>query len=101
MNDTSKKWTPQSIKELLTKSDKAVMRAVVRIYSLQTYEEQKLGETREANKIGFNGPDSKILTYYAKWILQNGELTGKHVNHARNRITKYSGQLARIANQAQ
>lgn len=95
---TSKRWTPEEIKELISKDDKAVMRAVVRLFTLQTAQEQQAGVTKEHNKIGFNGPDSPVLSYYAKWIQEKGALTGSHLNHARNRVRKYAGQLARVAN---
>lgn len=98
MGDRNKKWTPEEIKELISKNDRAVMKAIVRLHSLQTPQEQQAEQTKERNKIGFNGPDSPILSYYAKWIMEKGALTGTHINHARNRVRKYAGQLAKIAN---
>ena len=95
---SKRKWTPEEIKELTVKDDKAVMRAIVRLYNLQTAQEQQIGETKESNKVGFNGPDGPRLSYYAKWIQEKGPLTGTHINHARNRVKKYAGQLAKIAN---
>ena len=42
----NKAWTKEDIKELLRKNNKAVERAIVLLYSFQTYDEQKIRSYR-------------------------------------------------------
>ena len=51
-----RKWDINSLKELLLKNDKAVMKAVSLIYSFQTCEEQYSNNTKNFYKI----PTKKI-----------------------------------------
>lgn len=51
------------------------------------------------NKIGFNKPDAKIMTYYAEYMIKTHKhLSGKFLNDAKKRIIKYISQLTKIAN---
>ena len=93
-----KVWTREEIRKNLEQSLVWLERGVLAIYARQTQEEQYLGETRERNGVGFNGPDSGYLSYVARWLENGNRLTGHHVEKVRKRMVKYSGQLARIAN---
>jgi hypothetical protein len=93
------KHTKESIAALLATNDLAVMRGVVAIYDRQTRDEQAVGDTRHFNGIGFNGSDAKKGSYYARWLLSGRKLDGRHLANARKIMMKYSGQLARIANE--
>lgn len=95
---TTKVWTEQDIKVLLQTSDKAVCRAVVAIYERQTEDEQEIQHTKNVNGVGFNGPDSKFLSYCATWIKSGKPLNGKFLDKSREKIIKYRKQLAEIAN---
>jgi negative regulator of sigma E activity len=85
------------IQKLIDTDDKAVARAVVRIYQRQTASEQRAEHTHLNNSIGFNAPDAKYLTFAAKYVLRNGALTGEHVDRVRAKIRRYWKQLAEIA----
>jgi hypothetical protein len=93
-----KVWTEEKIKHLLMTSDIAVDRAIMRLYSHQTHEEQSSGETRARNGIGFSGAHSKSGAYFAKWCLSGRRLSGNHLNKAREIAIHYVGQLTKVAN---
>jgi hypothetical protein len=90
-------WTPETIKSLLDRSDKAVERAVLAIYERQTSDEQVTGETRHHNRRGFASCHAHLGTYYAKWILSGHRLTGGHLERARRMCHCYSKQLLQVA----
>lgn len=91
-------YTKADIKTLLDTRNDAVERGIVRIYGLQTAEEQITEATIEHNGVGFSGADSRLGSYYAKWVMGGNHLSGKHLERARKMAKKYSGQLVRIAN---
>jgi type IV secretory pathway component VirB8 len=96
---TTKKWTEQSIIELLNSSDKAVTRAVIAIYKRQTEDEKVTHDTKHTNGIGFNSADARLLSYCAQYAQKNNcDLSGKYLTTARKRIVKYRKQLLQIAN---
>jgi hypothetical protein len=92
-------WTPDTIKALLDRSDKAVERAVVAIYERQTVDEQDAGETRHRNHRGFASCHAHLGSYYARWIESGRHLDGKHLEKARRMMRWYTGQLLEIAAQ--
>ena len=91
-------WDKASIKSLLSKSNKAVEKAVTAIYKKQLSDEQRIHETIHRNNVGFNHADARKGSYYATWILKGNHLTGQHLVKARALIMKYSRQLADVAN---
>ena len=90
-------WTPEAIKALLDRSDKAVERAILAIYDRQTRDEQSREETRHRNGVGFAACHGHLGSYYARWILAGRHLTGKHLDKARRMVRHYTGQLCEIA----
>ena len=96
--EAKKIWKKEEIKTLLQTNDKAVLRGIVVIYSLQTEDEQMVGETIEHNGVGFNGVDASFMSSLAKFILDRGYLTAKQLEYGRRKIMKYAGQLAKVAN---
>ena len=94
----NKVWTAEEIKELLLNNDRAVARGVLAIYARQTSSERADGVTKVLNGVGFNGADSRYLSYCANWLRTHSALTGRHLSKARRMMLKYSGQLASIAN---
>lgn len=96
---TMAKNDPMYIKWLLTMNDKAVERAMIAIYNLQTLDEQVSQDTRHSNGVGFSGADARTGSYYAKWVLSGRKLTGKHLDKARVMSYKYIRQLSEIATQ--
>lgn len=94
----TKEWKKEEIKELLGKSDIAVRRGILTIYSLQTWDEMVDEEAKEVNGIGFNGIDAEILSSFAKQLQMKGYLSHKQMAIARKKMLKYAGQLTRVSN---
>ena len=91
--EEKKIWKKDEIKELLQTNDRAVLRGLVAVYSLQTKDEKALAETVEHNGVGFSGFDAEILTSFAKQVQEQGKLTDRQMEVARKRVLKYAGQL--------
>lgn len=91
-------YTQDQIKELLDTRTDAVERGIVRIYGLQTAEEQQSEATLRHNGVGFASCDARLGSYYAKWVMGGRHLSGKHLEKARKMTKKYSRQLVMIAN---
>lgn len=89
--------TKQYIRSKLETDDRWLERGILAIYNFQTSNEQQTGETIEANSVGFNGSDARLLTYCAKWIARGNHLSGIFLERARKSTLKYAGQLAKIA----
>jgi hypothetical protein len=94
----AKTWTEDDIKALLERSDEAVERGIVRIFNLQTADEQASDTTKHHNKVGFSGVDASYGSYLAKWVKSSKHLTGKYLASARKMTIKYAGQLTKVAN---
>ena len=88
-----KVWTKESVKDLLKRSDEAVERGILRIYSFQTDEEKYTGATKTVNGKGFSKFDVEILSSFALQIRRGKHLTEKQMYKARPKICKYAGQL--------
>lgn len=91
-------WTKQEIADLIQNDDRVLYRALKRLYGEQTSTEQVSGETRERNGVGFNGADANFLTSIAQFLIKNGFLTDKQKVITRKKLTKYAGQLTKLAN---
>ena len=91
-------WDKQKIQALLSRSDRAVMRAVVAIYRRQTSEEQVGMVTTESNGRGFGLYDAELLSNVAKTLLDGRPITEKQLAISRNKMKKYWRQLLEIAN---
>lgn len=91
------KSDPDYIRWLLTTNDKAVERAMVALYEMQTATEQNAQATSESNGKGFNYYDARSGSYYAKWVKSGRSLTGHHLVKARVMSMKYAKQLAKLA----
>ena len=92
-------WDKERMVHYLENSDEMVRRAVVKIWELQTADEQLSEATRHHNGVGFNGYDAQILTSFAKQIRDGFRLSEKQMSIARKRMLKYTKQLVDIANQ--
>ena len=99
MESTRQPWKKGEILELLDSNDKAVCRALVRLYERQTETEKEAGTTKERNGRGFNGRDAAILTSIAQFYGRTGYLSRRQVDLVRKKIVKYVGQLVEIANE--
>lgn len=95
---TTKTWTRDEIDGLLRTNPKAVERAMLRLYELQTQDERQAGETKHHNNVGFAGNASKRGSYYARWVGSGRSLTGHHLESALRIALRHSRQLVEIAN---
>lgn len=62
-------YTRNQIDAILLASDEAVMKAIVRLFELQTQDEQEIADTRYDNDKGFSCTDAKAGTRFARWLL--------------------------------
>lgn len=86
-------WTPERVKESISKSDEAVRRALLRLYSFQTEDEKLALSTHHTNGKGFNGTDAEILSSFADQLLKKGWLSKKQIELSRKKLLKYSRQI--------
>ena len=122
---TLRVWTRSEIDQLLIDNDIAVMRAIVRLFKLQTSDEISTAQTKHENSVGFSAADAKAGTRMARWLLGMNDRNkvcypakdlrhplcqlvlgrysqGKTVMHRARKIAlKHSKQLVDIANQAE
>lgn len=91
-------WTEQEIRDLVQVNDKVLYGALRQLYACQTADEQRAGQTKEYNGVGFNGADSRILSSFAEFLAKAGFLTEKQKVIARRKLVKYTKQLTRLAN---
>ena len=95
-NLTHEQWRTQ-LHELLLHSDKAVERAIVRIYDLQTDDEKISQKALHYDAMGFNRVDTPILSSFAQNLKAGRHLSYRQMCIARARITKYWRQLMKLS----
>lgn len=97
-------WTRRDIEDLLATNDRAVERAILAIYTLQTQDEQKSQETHHPYGKGFSQEHAKMFSSFAQQIQKGHSLTERQLAFCRGlscgkaRIAHYWRQLALIAN---
>lgn len=94
----AKTWTRGEIDEILKTNPRAVERAMVRLYELQTADEQSTSQTRIHNGAGFSSYAANRGSYYARWVQSGRQLTGRHLEIATKIALRHSRQLVDIAN---
>lgn len=97
MPSSIKKWTAEEIRFNMETNNKWLIRGLLAIYSCQTADERNDGITKHDNGIGFNGVDSSFLSNMAIFYNKAGYLSPKQLEKTRQRMLKYSKQLATIA----
>lgn len=89
--------TIESIRDLLSNSDRAVVKAMFAIQKRQTADEQAGHLTRHTNGIGWSKFDAPwmadMIAKYNRW----GSLTPKQLAVTRNKVKRYARQLLEIA----
>ena len=96
---TQRAWTREQVVAVLDNHPVGVERAVLALYARQTSGEREAQTTRELNGAGFNAYDAGYLSYLAEYMERTRRgLDEPHRSRARKRLTKYVGQLVRIAN---
>ena len=88
-----KLWDKQKLKDLLMRNNKAIERAILLLYSFQTYEEKYYGHTGTKNGVGFNRLDANILSSFAEQLNKGYHLTEKQIAIARPKLQKYVSQI--------
>ena len=94
----NKKWTKAEIAFQIETNNAWLVRALLAIYNRQTEDEKSSELTKHENGVGFNGVDSPYLSRIAQFYLQRGFLTKPQIEAVRQKMKKYAGQLADIAN---
>jgi hypothetical protein len=70
-------------------------KALVRLYELQTADEQNNDTATVQNGQGFNGRDAAFGSSLARWIQSGRRLSQKQLGHAFKMLPKYAGQIMR------
>jgi len=116
-------YTRDEINAILMTNDRAVERAMIRLFELQTQGEQKVAHTTHQNDVGFCACDAKAGTRFARWVQgfndrnvkkfapkqlthpRASRIFGRYcrageapIDRARRIALKHSAQLVRIAN---
>ena len=84
----AKTYTRDEINNLLRTNDKAVERAIVRLFELQNADEQRFATTNVHNNRGFCSSDARAGTRFARWIQglddnNRKKFPAKSLNHPR------------------
>jgi hypothetical protein len=95
----AKQWNEKEIGALLDRSDRAVERAILAIYNLQTADEKNWQGTAHLNGVGFNAYDAKFGSSLAEWLNAGRSFTRGQLKSAKKMAKKYRRQLVLIANQ--
>jgi hypothetical protein len=96
----AKTWTRDEINDILKSNPRAVERAMVRLFELQTESEKESSTTRNNNGVGFSSYAASSGSYYARWVISGRQLSGKHLETALKIALRHSRQLVDHANKA-
>jgi len=72
------------------------VRGLVRIYGLQTEEEQSCGDTFVSNGIGFSGCDAEILSSFATQVQKGRTLSEKQMAIVFKKMPRYWRQIVSL-----
>lgn len=92
---TQKEWKKE-LQDLLCRSDKAVVEAMLRIWDFQTDGEKIANQTLEENGIGFDKVDSSYMKQYIDKYYA-GKLTKDDIVFLRSRMLRYWKQLMQLS----
>ena len=73
----TKTWTRDEINEILRTNDKAVEKAIIRLFERQNDDEQQYATTNTQNSRGFASCDARAGTRFARWLLGMNDRTVK------------------------
>ena len=82
------------IKNQLATNQAWAVKALVKVYTLQTMDEQITGQTSNLNGIGFNGIDSKVLSSFAEQVNKGRNLSVKQMAIVFKKMPRYHKQVA-------
>lgn len=98
-NETGKdtiKGRVEGLKKAIEHDDGFALFALLKVFELQTADEQENGETYWWNGVGFGGIDAEILTSFAQQYEKRGSLSPKQRDLMRRKMIKYAGQIEKI-----
>lgn len=98
MKATAKHWNRENIQAILAERDDAVTRGMTVIHRFQTADERVTQTATEHNKVGWSKFDARIMSSLVVFYERRGYLSRKQMNIARRKMSKYAGQLAKVAN---
>jgi hypothetical protein len=82
------------IKNQLATNQAWAVKALVKVYTLQTLDEQATGQTSNLNGVGFSGIDSKILSSFAEQVNKGRTLSPKQMSILYKKMPRYHKQVA-------
>jgi hypothetical protein len=82
------------IKNQLATNQAWAVKALVKVYTLQTLDEQATGQTSNLNGVGFNGIDSQILSSFAEQVNKGRNLSAKQMAIVFKKMPRYHKQVA-------
>lgn len=86
-------YTVQMIRTLLQQDEAFLYKALLLLFERQTQDEQDVLMTKHRNKVGFSAADGTLLSQYASIVQNTGKLRHDLLDHCRERMLKYAGQL--------
>lgn len=93
----NKKETIAAIKANIETSQKAALKAMLRVYAEQTTSEKAWGVTSDLNGRGFSKVDGHVITNIAKEYARTGVITETGLVQIKRRMPKYAEQLFLLA----
>jgi len=88
--------TYEELSQLIDSSPEWTVGCLIKLYQLQTPDEQQARATHHLNDCGFNSFDAGPLTSMARFYLDRGFLTLRQLAFARNTLKKYVNQLLQV-----
>lgn len=86
--------TKEFIKNQLATNPAWAVRGLVKIYTLQTADEQASDTTSHDNGVGFSGVDANILSSFAKQVNAGRNLSQKQMTIVYKKMPRYWKQIA-------
>ena len=81
------------VKNQLMNNPQWASRAIIKLYELQTLDEQSSRQTSNSNGVGFNSTDSFILSSFAEQLNKGRTLSQKQLRIAYKKLPKYNKQI--------
>ena len=93
-----KMWKKEEIRTMLDENNRAALRGLAVIHSLQTESEKASRSAQIWNGVGWSGVDAEIMTNLYEWHERYGRFSQKQWALVHRKIRRYAGQLTKVAN---
>lgn len=93
----TKKAILEALRKKLAEDYRWAVRALVRIYEMQTDAERNTQQTIEHNGVGFSAFDAEILSSLAEQVKQGRGLSGRQMAIVYKKIPRYHRQIFQIS----